>query len=156
MLFCGWRKAGRQAESTAKKGAGDSGRGGRRTEKPPSGAKTSLSPGSRSPREMPRWEADQKPRLLRTQRSRQPGLGRLARKQGWLRREVVPRATVRAQPFPPRDWPGSEGGSGIRRLRPRGRTLLCVLPRIYWGIIPRRTIRAYPVGNVSVLSRASK
>lgn len=153
MLLYGWRKAGRQAESalaesTAKKGAGDGGRGGRRTEKPPSGAKTSVSQGSQSPREAPRLEADRKPRLLRTQRSCQPGLRRGARRQGWLWREVVPRATVRAQPFPPLDWPGSEGGSGIRRLRPRDRALLCELPRIYWGINPRRTTRVYPVGNV--------
>lgn len=82
VLLCGWRKAGRLADSAlvrsaAKKRAGNGGRKERR-EKPPSGVKISKSPGSRSPREAPRREADKKPRLLRTRRSRQPGHWRLA------------------------------------------------------------------------------
>lgn len=51
---------------------------------------------------------------------------------GEARGEVVHRALVRAQPCPPGDWPGSEVGGGVQRLRPGGWALLCVLPGIYW------------------------
>lgn len=100
--------------------------------KPPSGAKTPESLGSRSPREESRRETDRKPRLLWTRRSRQPGLRRQAGRRGKRGGEVGHRALVRARPCPPGDWPGSEVGGGVRRLRPRGWALLCVLPGIYW------------------------
>lgn len=61
-----------------------------------------------------------------------------------------------AQPSLPSDWPGSGGGSGMSRLRPRGKALLCVLPRIYWVYESCRTTRAYPVGIVSALLPASE
>lgn len=39
----------------------------------------------------------------------------------------------------------------MRRLRPRGRELLCVLPRIYWVYESCKTTTAYSVGIVSAL-----
>lgn len=114
--FCGWRKAGRRADaalagSAAKKGARDGGRAKGRTEKPPSGAKTAESTGSRSPREPPRLEADRKRRLLRTPHSRQPGLGRQEGRRGWRRGRWY-QSSERAQPSPPDDWPCSGVGVG--------------------------------------------
>lgn len=69
-------------------------------------------------------------RASRFSGEQQGGGGSAGRGGGWG--EVGPRAPVRAQPCPPGDWPGSEAGGGVRRLRPRGWALLCVLPGISW------------------------
>lgn len=55
-----------------------------------------------------------------------------SREAGGARGEVVRGTPARAQPCRPGDWPGSEAGGGVQRLRPGGWASLCVLPGIYW------------------------
>lgn len=83
-------------------------------ERPPTGPKTCESSGFRSPKKVPRWEADQEAQGARNPAfaptgPRAPG-GEAAVAGG----EVVLRAVVCAQPGPPGDWPRSGVGVGCR------------------------------------------